>query len=111
MQAPSATAATAVPIRDDEPTRITLKHWERTLEGKLFATSPRLDWAVLLKRTHGLDALRCLSCNSAMRPIATVTESAEVRAILTALGLRAQPLPRAPARDPTDQHSFDFAVA
>jgi hypothetical protein len=106
-----AAAASTVPIRDDAPTRITLKHWERTLEGNLFVTSPRLDWAVLLKRTHGLDALRCPRCDTAVRPIATVTEPAEVRAILTALGLRAQPLPRASARDPTDQQSFQFAVA
>jgi hypothetical protein len=100
-----------VPARDHDPTLITVKHWERTLEGQLFATAPRLEWAVLLKRSHGLDALRCPNCDSAMRPTATLTDPAEVRAILTRLGLRAQPLPRAPARDPTGQESFDFAVA
>jgi hypothetical protein len=46
-----------------------------------------------------------------MRPIATLTDPAEVRAILTHLGMRSQPLPRAPARDPTGQASFEFAVA
>jgi hypothetical protein len=106
-----ASALCSVPARDEDPTIITPKPWKRILEGELFATSPRLEWAVLLKRSHGLDALRCPRCDGAMRPIATLTDAALLRTILTRLGLRAQPLPRAPARDPTGQASFDFAVA
>ena len=46
-----------------------------------------------------------------MRPVATITEPDAVRTILTKLGVRAEPLPRARARDPTGQESFDFDAA
>ena len=46
-----------------------------------------------------------------MRPIATLTDPQLIRAILLHLGLRAEPLPRARARDPTGQESFDFDAA
>ena len=88
-----------------------MAHWGRILDGELFATSSRLDWSVLLKRTHGLDSLRCPRCDSAMRPIATITDPGTVRTILVQLDLRAEPLARARARDPTGQASFAFDVA
>jgi len=44
-------------------------------------------------------------------PIATITEPAAIRDILVHLGVRAEPLPRARARDPTGQESFDFDAA
>jgi len=94
-----------------DPTVITAPHWGRLLDGELFASSSRLDWALLLKRSHGLDALVCTKCNGALRPIATITGAEIVRAILVHLGLRAEPLPRARARDPTGQESFDFDAA
>jgi hypothetical protein len=103
-----ALAALATP---HDPTVITVKHWGRLLDGELFASSSRLEWAVLLKRTHGLDALRCPKCDATMRPIATLTSPDAVRKILTHLGVRAEPLPRARARDPTGQERFDFDAA
>ena len=38
-----------------------------------------------------------------MRVLSTITEFATIRRILTHLGVRADPLPRAPARDPTEE--------
>jgi hypothetical protein len=98
-------------VAADDPTVITALHWGRLLDGELFASSSRLDWALLLKRSHGLDALVCPKCQATMRPIATLTDPQLVGAILVHLGLRAEPLPRAPARDPTGQESFDFDAA
>ena len=43
--------------------------------------------------------------------VATITEPATVKKILTHLGLPTEPLPRAQARDPTGQESFDFGAA
>ena len=50
-------------------------------------------------------------CDRKLRPIATVTDPETVRKILVHLGVRAEPLPRAPARDPTGQTDFDFDAA
>jgi DNA-directed RNA polymerase subunit H (RpoH/RPB5) len=43
--------------------------------------------------------------------IATITEPGTVKKILAHLGLPTEPLPRARARDPTGQESFDFGAA
>jgi Putative transposase/Transposase zinc-binding domain len=106
---PSATPA--VSAAADDPTVITLKHWDRLLDGALYAVSSRLDWAVLLRRTHGIDALRCPDCGGKLRPLATITDHAVATKILLHLGRRATPLPRARARDPTGQESFGFDAA
>ena len=70
--------------------------------------SSRVDWAVLLQRPFGESALRCPNCDALMRVIATLTEPEPGTKILSHLGLRTEPLPRARARDPTAQESFDF---
>ena len=67
----------------------------------MFAWSTRLEWAVMMKRTFGFAVLRCPRCSRQMRVIATITEPAVVRQILDHLRVRASPLPRAPARDPS----------
>jgi hypothetical protein len=43
--------------------------------------------------------------------VATITEPSVVKKILSHLGVRTDPLPRARARDPTGQESFDFDAA
>jgi len=93
------------------PTTITVKHWHRLLDGELFATSSHMEWAVLMQRSFGFDSLRCPKCDHKMRVLATILEPAAVRKILDHLGVRADPLPRAPARDPTGQTGFDFDAA
>ena len=41
------------------PNVLTVKHWSRLLGGLLYAASPRLDWATLLRRSFEVDVLRC----------------------------------------------------
>jgi hypothetical protein len=101
----------AVPLAEGDPTAITVKHWRRILDGELLATSSRVEWAVLLRRTYGVDALRCPRCAARMRVLATITEPSVVQKLLSHLGLRTEPLPRGRARDPTGQESFDFDAA
>lgn len=112
---PSDRSCTNTPAADTrDPTVITVEHWGRLQSGELYASSSRLDWALLLKRTHGLDALECPRCHGRLRALATLTDPDAVRAVLTHIGVRATPLPRARARDPTAheaQESFDFDAA
>jgi len=54
----------------------------------------------MMKRTFGFNVLRCPRCSGKMRVISTHTEPQVVRKRLDPLGVRASPLPRAPARDP-----------
>ena len=92
-----------------EPTAISVEHWGRLREGELFATSRDVEWAVLMQRTWGLDVLACPRCARKMRVLSTITELATIRRILTHLGVRADPLPRAPAPDPTEEQcDFGF---
>ena len=117
MRALAATPGTpdlrAVAMASDDPTRIPVEHWSRILDGELYAASSRVEWAVLLRRTYGVDALRCPKCTARMRVMATITEPSAVRKILAHLGLPTEPLAweRARARDPAGQESFDFHAA
>jgi len=45
-----------------EPTTISILPSGRLLDGELFATSRDVEWAVLMKRTWGLDVLACPRC-------------------------------------------------
>ena len=47
--------------------------------------------------------LSCPRCARKMRVLATLTDPATIRRILEHLGVRSEPLARAPARDPTWQ--------
>ena len=76
--------------RVGDPTAITAKHGARLLEGELFATSSRIEWAVLLQCTFGFDSLRCPKCHARMRLLATVTDPGTVNKILTHLGVRTE---------------------
>jgi hypothetical protein len=100
---PASTPMTVehAPVLHAEPTRITVAHWGRLDDGELFAKTRYIDWAVLMKRTFGLDVLRCPRCGGRMRVLGTITQPETIRRILLCLGLRAEPLARAPARDPT----------
>jgi hypothetical protein len=108
---PAAAPAASVAFAYEDPTMIAAPHWHRILDGELYAASSRIEWALLLRRTYGVDALRCPRCAGRMRVLATIVEPATVKKILTHLGLPTTPPPRAPARDPTGQESFDFDAA
>ena len=88
-----------------------MKHWSRLLDGELYAASSRVEWATLLRRTYGVDALRCPKCAGRLRVMATITDPGVVKKILAHLHLPTEPLPRARARDPTGQESVDEGAA
>jgi hypothetical protein len=106
--APGAPALRAVAVAVEDPTMTAVEHWHRILDGGLYAASSRIQWALLLRRTYGIDALRCPTCSGRLRVMATLTEPGTVKKILAHLALPTEPLPRARARDPTGQESFDF---
>jgi hypothetical protein len=108
---PGAKALCAVAMASDDPTMITVAHWRRILDDELYAASSRLEWAVLLRRTHGVDALRCPKCAAQMRVLATLTDPSVVKKILSHLGVRTEPLPPARAREPAGQMDLDFDAA
>jgi hypothetical protein len=104
------TVEQAAPVLHAEPTRNTVAHWGRLDDGELFAKTRSVDWAVLMKHSLGLDVLRCPRCGARMRVLGTLTQPETIRRILLCLGLRAEPLARAPARDPPrEQLGFDAA--
>ena len=99
-------AVRAAPLADDvmrlAPNIISVRHWDRLLGGLLYAVSPRVDWATLLRRSFSVDVLECPKCHGRLRMIAVITEREPARRILAHLGLPTDPLLVARARDPTD---------
>ena len=73
------------------PNVLSLTHWDRILDGELYATSSRLDWRTLLKRTFEVDLRVCVRCGGRLEVRALVTDPASIAKLLT--GLRR---PRAP---------------
>jgi hypothetical protein len=80
---------------------ISVRHLDRLVGGLLLATSPRVAWATLLRRTHGCDVLACGGCGGRLRVLNAITEPAIARKILDHLGWRAVPV-RPRVRDPAD---------
>ncbi|MBU0755213.1 MAG: ATP-dependent helicase HrpA [Planctomycetes bacterium] len=60
----------------------------------------RYTWAQLMKRVFKLDVLECPFCKGRQKLIAFITEAEVIRALLTCLGLPAEPPHPAPARWP-----------
>ena len=60
------------------------------------------DWATLLKRVWGFDALTCTGCGGRMRFIAVIKDRAVIERILKHLGEDAEVPKFARARDPCD---------
>jgi hypothetical protein len=61
---------------------------------------PYRPWAELLKRTFHFDVLHCPACQGRMRLLAVLTEGAEVRRYLHAIGEPSELPAQAPARAP-----------
>jgi len=101
---PSSETASPVAFQDDAclpPNVLPIAHWERLLGGLLLVTSPRLDWAMLMRRTYATDVLQCSQCHGRLRVLAAITAPEVARQILARLGVpTAAPQP-ARARDPT----------
>jgi hypothetical protein len=85
------------------PSVISVAHGQRLHDGALLAASPYVDWASLLRRTFEVDVLACAHCGGRLRVLSVITEPGPVRRILEHLGLDADALPVARARDPTDE--------
>jgi len=56
------------------PNVLSLRHWQRVLGGLLYASSPRVDWATLLRRSFSVDVLQCPSCGGRLRVHGEITE-------------------------------------
>ncbi len=95
MRAPVVTALT--------PNVLSVRHWDRLLGGLLYAASPRIDWASLLRRTLHVDVLQCPKCHGRLRVLAVITERDPVTRILSHLGLPTRAPPLARSRDPSDE--------
>ena len=83
------------------PNVLPASHLERMLGGVLLATSPRLDWATLMRRTYATDVLECPQCHGRQRILAAITAPDTACQILECLGLPTAVARPARARDPT----------
>ena len=86
------------------PNILRIEHWQRLRTGALVATSPRIDWPTLMRRTFDVDVLACPKCAGRLRILAVVEDEPTAAEVMTELGLaRAPPTPR--ARDPATLHA------
>jgi hypothetical protein len=92
------------------PNVLSVKHWDRLLGGVLYAVSPRVDWASLLRRSFSVDVLECPKCHGRLRVIAVLTEREPVTRILAHVGMPTGAPPLARARDPSDELDDDAAA-
>ena len=67
------------------PNVLSLAHWDRLLDGELYASSTRLDWRTLLKRTFDIDLRVCVRCGGRLTVRAVVTAPAAIAKMLAAL--------------------------
>jgi hypothetical protein len=64
------------------PNVLSMRHWDRLLDGALYAATPRVDWANLLRRSFDVDVMACAKCGGPLRVLAVITEREPVRHIL-----------------------------
>ncbi len=67
------------------PNVLAIRHWERILDGELYAATARVDWRTLLKRTFDTELRVCVRCGGRLVIRAVVTDSASVAKLLAAL--------------------------
>jgi len=93
------------------PNVVSVRHWDRLLGGALYAVSPRVDWASLLRRSFSVDVLQCPKCHGRLRVIAVITEREPIARILAHVGMPTGPPPLTRARDPSDEFDDDEAAS
>jgi hypothetical protein len=90
------------------PNVLAVRHWDRLLGGLLYAATPRVAWANLLRRSLDVDALECPKCHGRLRVLAVITERPQITRVLEHLDLPTEAIPLARARDPTeDEYAED----
>ncbi len=93
------------------PNTLGVRHWSRLLGGLLYATSPRLSWSKLLRRTFDIDILDCAKCHGRLRVVAAIVDVRDARRILERLGVPSAAPQAARARDPTHLDDEEHASA
>jgi hypothetical protein len=96
------------------PNVIAVRHWERLRGGLLLATSPRVPWSILLRRTFDVDVLECAKCHGRLRVLGAIEDPVAARAILERLGFPTEAPAQVRARDPSlldggDGHAEEMA--
>ena len=66
------------------PNVLSLTHRDRLLDGELYASSTRLDWRTLSKRTFDIDRRVCVRCGGRLTVRAVVTAPAAIAKMLAA---------------------------
>ncbi len=84
------------------PNILAVRHWDRLLGGLLYAATPRVAWANLLRRSFDVDALECPKCHGRLRVLAVITERLQIARVLEHIGLPTEAMPLTRARDPTE---------
>jgi hypothetical protein len=67
------------------PNILSLAHENRLLGGELYATTSRLDWATLLKRTFDTDIRVCVRCGGRLTVRRIVQDPDDVERVLAGL--------------------------
>jgi hypothetical protein len=93
------------------PNTLGVRDWSRLLGGLLYATSPRLSWSKLLRRTFDIDILDCAKCHGRLRVVAAIVDVRDARRILERLGVPSAGPQAARARDPTHLDDEEHASA
>ena len=93
------------------PNTLGARHWARLLGGLLYATSPRLSWSMLLRRTFDIDILDCAKCHGRLQVVAAIADVRGARRILERLGVPSAAPEAARARDPTHLDDEEHASA
>jgi len=75
------------------PNVLSLNHMTRIKGGLLYAATPNVPWATLLRRTFEVDTTACARCGGPVRVRAVITDPKTAERILDAL---AKPNARAP---------------
>ena len=94
----TALVTPAIPLA---PNILSVAHWERLNAGALLATTPRVDWATLLRRTFSVDVLSCTKCGGRLRVMGMVDEPWFVSQLLSEFDIPTEAPRAARARDPT----------
>ncbi len=73
-------------------------------EDSVLTKAGKIKWAQLLKRVFNTDIEKCTECGGRLRILAAITKSADIKRILTHVGIDPNPPPVSPSK----QLAFDW---